>query len=153
MLVGNRVRPLFIAIAMVLVISLTSVHLALAEYQSVYGGLGGVNTSGYYETGNWKATAYSNYNYSGVTVIVNSRGFNNSGGWHYTGSTSCSGDASCSAVAFSFDAANNQPPSSYRYATTQHTYVFSDGSDDFYTSSTGSQSSYLCYIYPACTSP
>jgi len=146
----RKVRPFAIAVTMVAILSVMSVHVALAEYQSVYGGLGGVNTLGYRESGQWKAYAYSNYNYSGVTVIIGTRGYNNSGGWHYTGSTGCNADRSCTTPPFSFDEDINSPPSSGRYATSQHTYIFSDGSDDFYTSSTGSNSSYICYIYAGC---
>ncbi len=125
-------------------------------YKHVYThGFTAVNSVGATE---YKATSYASDSYAGDSGRVIHNGFNNGQGWHQTDSRDCNFNApgNCAPIIITFDAgpsSNGTLPgsgSTDRYATAEHFLFWTSGSANYYTSSTGTRSSYYCFSTPGC---
>jgi hypothetical protein len=99
----------------------------------------------------YKAPSFASANPSIDWITVNTRGYNNSTGWHLVAQRTCSrtypNAGTCRPADTYYDASNNNPPSTGRYATSTH--EFYQGGTEIpdirdYTSHNGSYSTYNC---------
>lgn len=105
----------------------------------------------------YKAPSFASANPSIDWITVNTRGYNNSTGWHLVSQQTCSrtypNAGTCQPAPALYDASDNRPPSTGRYATSTH--EFYQGGTEIpdirdYTSHNGSYSTYSCWATAGC---